>query len=59
MPDPSFIPRLGMSAASGAASSFGSAAGSGIGNALFWRNIRQKAVEIRSKADGAAAAIRY
>jgi hypothetical protein len=35
MPDPSFIPRLGMSAASGAASSFGSAAGSGIGNALF------------------------
>lgn len=35
MPDPSFISRLGMSAASGAASSFGSAAGSGIGNALF------------------------
>lgn len=35
MADPSFIARLGMSAASGAASSFGSAAGSGIGNALF------------------------
>lgn len=35
MADPSFISRLGMSAASGAASSFGSAAGSGIGNALF------------------------
>lgn len=32
---PSFISRLGMSAASGAASSFGSATGSGIGNALF------------------------
>lgn len=35
MVDPSFIARLGMSAASGAASSFGSSAGSGIGNALF------------------------
>lgn len=35
MADPSFIARLGMSSASGAASSFGSAAGSGIGNALF------------------------
>lgn len=35
MADPSFISRLGMSAASGAASSFGSAGGSGIGNALF------------------------
>lgn len=35
MADPSFIARLGMSAASGAASSFGSAGGSGIGNALF------------------------
>lgn len=35
MVDPSFIARLGMSAASGAASSFGSAAGSGVGNALF------------------------
>lgn len=35
MADPSFIARLGMSATSGAASSFGSAAGSGIGNALF------------------------
>ena len=35
MADPSFISRLGMSAASGAASSFGSAAGSGIGNALL------------------------
>lgn len=35
MADPSFISRLGMSATSGAASSFGSAAGSGIGNALF------------------------
>lgn len=35
MADPSFISQLGMSAASGAASSFGSAAGSGIGNALF------------------------
>lgn len=30
-----FLPNLGISAASGAASSFGSAAGSGIGNAIF------------------------
>lgn len=35
MADPSFLARLGMSAASGAASSFGSAGGSGIGNVLF------------------------
>lgn len=35
MADPSFISRLGMSATSGAASSFGSSGGSGLGNALF------------------------
>lgn len=35
MADPSLIARLGISAASGAASSFGSSSGSGIGNALF------------------------
>lgn len=35
MADPSFIAQLGMSAASGGASSFGSAAGSGLGNLLF------------------------
>ena len=35
MVTPSLIAQLGMSAASGASSSFGSSAGSGIGNALF------------------------
>ena len=35
MADPSFIARLGTAATSGAASSFGGATGSGLGNALF------------------------
>lgn len=68
MADPSFIARLGMSSASGAASSFGSAGGSGLGNAIFggiaakrqWKYVRkQMALQQQYALDQMAKSAEY